>query len=138
MKAKLISLAILSVLLLVPTFSFAAMTTESVVYGFTSGRLWASIDAFVGLFSAILAGLSMVRSKRQIGNGGRNGAIIAVIVGVIVIAYAGLHLTMFTGNFGTGSGKAGAIIAILMGLISIVLAGITLIRSRRNDLPKQK
>jgi hypothetical protein len=52
-------------------------------------------------------------------------------VGLIVIAYAVLHLTMFTGDFGTGSGRAGAIVAIVMGLTSVVLAGITLRQNAR-------
>ena len=49
----------------------------------------------------------------------------------IVIAYAGVHLTIFTGDFGTGAGRAGAIIAIMMGLTGMVLAGLTLARFRR-------
>jgi hypothetical protein len=54
-----------------------------------------------------------------------------MVVGLIVVAYAVLHLNIFTGDFGTGAGRAGAIIAIVMGLTSMVLAGITLTRSRR-------
>jgi hypothetical protein len=102
------------------------------VSGMTPGRLWAAIDAVVGLASAILAGWALARSVGRIGNGGRNGAIVAMVVGLIVIAYAVLHLKIFTGDFGTGAGRAGAIIAIVMGLTSMVLAGITLARSRRS------
>ena len=54
-----------------------------------------------------------------------------MVAGLIVIAYAVLHLNMFTGDFGAGGGRAGAIIAIVMGLISMVLAGIALTRSGR-------
>jgi uncharacterized protein DUF6223 len=102
------------------------------VSGMTPGRLWATIDAVVGLASAILAGRALARSAGRIGNGGRNGAIVAMVTGLIVIAYAVLHLKIFTGDFGTGAGRAGAIIAIVMGLTSMVLAGITLARSRRS------
>jgi Family of unknown function (DUF6223) len=100
------------------------------VYGMTPGRLWATIDAVAGLVSAILAGWSLARSGRT-GKGGRNGAIVAMVVALIVIAYAVLHLNMFTGNFGTGGGRAGAIVAIVMGFTSMVLAGIALTRSHR-------
>ena len=109
----------------------AASYAQSPQIGITPGRLWATIDAVVGLVSAILAGLSLFRSARRIGNGGRNGAIVALVVGLIVIAYAVLHLNIYTGGLGTGAGRAGAIIAIVMGLTSMVLAGITLARSRR-------
>jgi hypothetical protein len=127
MKMKLVSFVILCALLLVPTIAFAA--NDNVVYGFTSGRLYSTIDAVVGLISAVIGGLSLRRSIRS--NGGRSGAIGAGVVGLIVIAYAGVHLTIFTGDFGTGGGRAGAIIAIMMGLTSMFLAGITLTRSRR-------
>lgn len=132
MKIKLVSFVILCTLLLIPTIVSAEVTNGNVVYGFTNGRLYSTIDAVVGVISAILAGLSLSRSARRIGNGGRNGAIVAALVGLIVIVYAGVHLTIFTGDFGTGSGRAGAIIAIVMGLTSMVLAGIILARSRRN------
>lgn len=133
MKIKLISFVILCTLLLVPTIAFAEGTTSNVGYGLTtSGRIWATVDAFVGLISACLAGLSLARSAGRFGTGsGRRGAIVAVVVGIIVIAYAMLHLTIYTGDFGTGDGRAGAIIAIVMGLTSMVLAGLTLARSRR-------
>jgi Family of unknown function (DUF6223) len=65
--------------------------------------------------------------------GGRNGAIVAMVVGGIVIAYAVVHLNIFTGGFGTGAGRAGVLIAIVLGLASVVLAGIALARSRRTD-----
>jgi hypothetical protein len=86
----------------------------------------------VGLCSAILAGLSLLRSDGRFGAGsGRRGAILAAGVGLIVIAYAVVHLTIYTGGLGTGSGRAGAVVAIVMGLTSVVLAGITLTRSGR-------
>lgn len=133
MKMKLVLFIILCAILLVPTIASAAVTNGNVGYGVTTpGRLWATIDAVVGLISAILAGLSLARSAGRFGTGsGRRGAIVSAVAGLIVIAYAVLHLTLFTGDFGTGDGRAGAIIAIVMGLISLVLAGLTLARSRR-------
>jgi hypothetical protein len=136
-QMKLVSFAILCALLLVPTIALAQENSGDVGYGITTpGRLWATIDAAVGLISAILAGLSLLRSAGRFGTGtGRGVAVVSAVVGLIVIAYAVLHLTIFTGGFGTGGGRAGAIVAIVMGLTSMILAGITLIRSRRLTRP---
>ncbi|OXM83026.1 DUF6223 family protein [Paenibacillus rigui] len=130
MKMKLVSFVILCALLLVPTVASAEVTSGNVGYGLTPGRLWATMDAVAGLISTVIGGLSLGRSVRRIGNGGRNGAIVSMGLGLIVLAYAGVHLTIFTGDFGTGAGRAGAIIAIVMGLTGMVLAGLTLARSR--------
>jgi hypothetical protein len=131
LKTKLVSFVILWGFLVVPTIASAEVTNGNVGHRLTPGRLWATIDAVVGLVSAILAWRALARSAGRIGNGGRNGAMVAMVVGLIVIAYAVLHLNIFTGDFGTGAGRAGAIVAIVMGLTSMVLAGITLARSRR-------
>ncbi|MED1859847.1 DUF6223 family protein [Brevibacillus reuszeri] len=130
---KLALFVILCLFLLAPTIASAEVTHGNVGYGVTTpGRLWATIDAVVGLISAIFAGMSLARSTGRFGTGsGRRGASVAAVTGLIVIAYAMLHLTRFTGDFGTGDGRAGAIIAIIMGLISMVLSGLTLARSRR-------
>jgi hypothetical protein len=128
---KSVPFAMLCALLLAPTIAFAETADSSVGYGAaTPGRLLAASAAVVGLISAILAGVSLARSGGRSG-AGRRGAIAAAITGLIVIAYAVLHLSRFTGGFGTGSGRAGTIAAIVMGLTSIVLAAITLTRSRR-------
>jgi hypothetical protein len=128
-QMKLVSFVTLCTLLLVPTIALAQETNGNVGYGVTTpGRLWAAIAAVVGLISAIVAGLSLFRSACRFGTG-RRGAIVAAVVGLIVIAYAVLHMTIFTGDFGTGSGRAGAIVAMVMGLTSTVLAGITLTRA---------
>ncbi|TMV44806.1 hypothetical protein FE783_31205 [Paenibacillus mesophilus] len=132
MIMKLVSFIILCAFLLVPTIASAEVTNGNVVYGWTPGRLWATIDAAVGLISAILAGLSLARSAGRFGTGsGRRGAIVAAVAGLIVIAYALLHLNIFPGALGTGAGRAGAIIAIVLGLIGVALAGLALARSRR-------
>ncbi|MDQ0343934.1 putative YccA/Bax inhibitor family protein [Lederbergia wuyishanensis] len=55
-----------------------------------------------------------------------------MVVGIIVIAYAWVHMTIFPGGPGTGDGRVGAYFAILFGLASIILAGLTLRRSRRH------
>jgi len=132
MKQKLVSFVIFCSLLLVPTIASAEAINDNVGYGLTSGRLWATTDAVLGLISAIVAGLSLARSAGRFGTGnGRRGAIVAMAVGLIVIAYAGVHVSIFPGGPGTGDGRVGAIFAILFGLTSMILAGITLARSRR-------
>ncbi|MCZ8515301.1 DUF6223 family protein [Paenibacillus filicis] len=132
MKMKLVSFVILCTFLLVPTIASAEVTNGNVGYGLTPGRLWATMDAVVGLISAVIGGLSLARSAGRIGTGsGRRGAIVALVMALIVIAYAGVHVTIFPGGPGTGDGRVGAIFAIVLGLIGMVLAGLTLARSRR-------
>ncbi|MFD0710460.1 DUF6223 family protein [Paenibacillus sp. GCM10027626] len=132
MKMKLVLFVVFCSFLFVPTIASAEMINGNVGYELTSGRLWATTDAVLGLISAILAGLSLARSAGRFGTGsGRRGAIVAMVAGLIVITYAGVHVTIFPGGPGTGDGRVGAIIAIVLGLTSIFLAGITLARSRR-------
>lgn len=134
MKMKLVLYVMLCAVLFVPTIAYAEAANGNVGYGVTTpGRLWATIDAMVGLISAIFAGVSLARSTGRVSTqarSGRRGAILSGSAGLIVIVYAGLHLTLYTGDFGTGDGRAGAIIAIVMGLIGMVLAGLTIARSR--------
>ena len=53
----------------------------------TPGRLWSTIDAVVGLVSAILAGRALARSGGRIGNGGQNGAIVAMVMGLTYVRF---------------------------------------------------
>ncbi|NOU87030.1 hypothetical protein GC102_14750 [Paenibacillus sp. LMG 31460] len=132
MKMKLVSFVILCAFLLVPTIASAEVTNGNVGYGLTPGRLWATMDAVVGLISAVIGGLSLARSAGRFGTGsGRRGAIVAAVVGLIVIVYAGVHLANYPGGLGTGDGRAGAIMAIVLGMTGMILAGLTLARSRR-------
>ncbi|RAP78568.1 DUF6223 family protein [Paenibacillus montanisoli] len=132
MRMKLVSFVILCAFLLVPTIVSAEAAGGNAGYALTTGRLWATTDAVVGLISAVIGGLSLARSAGRIGKGtGRRGAIVAMVLALIVIVYAVVHMAIFTGDFGTGSGRAGAIVAIVTGLTGAVLGGLTLIRSRR-------
>ncbi|MBS4201277.1 hypothetical protein KHA93_16695 [Bacillus sp. FJAT-49732] len=132
MKMKLVSFVLLCAFLLVPTLASAEVTNGNIGYKLTTGRLWVTMDAVVGLVSAILAGISLARSAGRFGIGsGRRGAIVSMVVGLLVIAYAGVHVTIFPGGPGTGDGRVGAYFAIMFGLTSMILAGLTLRRSRR-------
>lgn len=133
MKMKLVSFVLFCSFLLVPTFASAEAANGTVGYEFTPGRLWAAMDAVLGLIGVILAGLSLARYAGRFGTGrGRRGAAAAMVVGLIVTAYAVAHVTIFPGGPGTGDGRVGAVFAIVLGLASMFLAGITLARSRRS------
>jgi hypothetical protein len=41
-----------------------------------------------------------------------------------------VHLSTFTGAFGTGSGRAGAIVGLVLALIGMSLGGLAVARSR--------
>ena len=57
----------------------------------------------------------------------------ALVVGLMGMALAGLHLATSTGGIGTGNGRAGAIVALVVGLVAMVLGRLALARSRRGD-----
>ena len=69
--------------------------------------------------------------RRPYRHHGRDGAIVALVLGLIGMVLAGLHLATSTGGIGTGSGRGGAIVAVVLGPIGVVLGGLALARSRR-------
>jgi hypothetical protein len=91
----------------------------------TSGRARSLVGAVVGLISLVVGGLALARSA------GRAGAIMALVLGLLGIILSVVHLSTFTGGFGTGSGRAGAIVALVLSLIGTSLGGISLSRARR-------
>src|SRR5262245_12753218 len=105
---------------------------ESVpVYGMTAERIVASTAALSGLVGAIIGGMALARSVRHIGNGGRRGAVVALILGPIGLVIGSLVVATADGGVGTGNGVAGGVVAILVGLIGTSLGGLVLARSRR-------
>jgi hypothetical protein len=100
-------------------------------YAMSSGRLWASAAALVGLIGVVIGGLAL-RSAGRIGAGsGRPGAIVALVAGLIGMALGGLVLATADGGIGTGNGLGGGIVALVLGLIDMILGGLSLARSRR-------
>lgn len=92
------------------------------VYGLTTDRVWATLSA----------GLALVRSAKGIGPGqGRNGAIVALVTGLVAVVIGGLLLTNANGGPGSGNGVVGAAGALVLGLIGVAEGGLTLARSRR-------
>ena len=90
----------------------------------TAGRARSLVAVAVALTSLIIGALALARS-------GRAGAIGALVLGLCGMVLSVVHLSTFTGGFGTGSGRAGAIVALVLGLIGMSLGGLTLGRSRR-------
>ena len=58
--------------------------------------------------------MALVRAVRRIGNqGGRNGAILALVAGIIAVVNGGLNLAVATGGPGSGNGVVGGAAAFV-------------------------
>jgi hypothetical protein len=101
------------------------------VYGLTPRRLWATTAVVLGLAGVIIGSMAMVRAARRIGNYGRNGAIVALVAGIIAVVNGGLNLAVATGGPGTGNGVVGGAAAFVLGLTATAVGGLALARARR-------
>lgn len=102
------------------------------VYGLTTDRVWATLSAGLALLGALIGGAALVRSAKGIGPGkGRNGALVALVAGLVAVGIGGLLLTNADGGPGSGNGVVGAAGALVLGLIGMAEGGLTLARSRR-------
>jgi uncharacterized protein YacL len=61
----------------------SAPSSAAPVYTMTPERMTASTAVLLALIGAIIGGLALVRSARRIGNRGRRGAIVAIVLGPI-------------------------------------------------------
>jgi len=105
------------------------------VHGPTPRRLWATAAVALGLAGVIIGTMALVRATRRIGNRGRNGAILALVAGIIAVINGGLNLAVATGGPGSGNGVIGGAAAFVLGLIGTALGGLALSRSRNTVLP---
>lgn len=110
-----------------------ACTNQAAGYvsGVTPRRIWATVAVLVSLGGVAIGGLALVRSRRGIGHGGRNGAFVAVAAGLIGVVNGALDLAVADGGLGTGNGVAGGAIALVLGLVATGLGWRVLARSRR-------
>ena len=109
-------------------------TAATTVQGLTPRRLWATAADALGLAGAIIGSMALVRAVRRIGNRGRNGAILALVAGIIAVVNGGLNLAVATGGPGSGNGVVGGAAAFVLGLIGMALGGLALSRGRRTIL----
>jgi uncharacterized protein YacL len=109
----------------------SAQPAAAPVYTMTPERMTASAGVLAGLIGAIIGGLALVRSVRRIGNRGRRGAIVALVLAPIGLVIGGLVVATAEGGVGTGHGLAGGVVAVVVGLIGTALGGLALARSRR-------
>jgi hypothetical protein len=101
------------------------------VHGPTPRRLWATASVALGLAGVILGSMAVVRATRRLGNHGRNGAVLALVAGIIAVVNGGLNLAVATGGPGSGNGVIGGAAAFVLGLIGMSLGGVALSRGRR-------
>jgi hypothetical protein len=99
----------------------------------TPERVWASVAALVALGGVVIGWLAL-RSVRRIGNGGRRGATVALVVGLTGGLNGAANLAVADGGLGTGNGVFGGALALVLGLVGAVLGGLALTRSRRPEL----
>jgi hypothetical protein len=97
----------------------------------TPERIWASVAALVALVGVVIGGLALARSRRRIGNGGRKGAIVALVAGLTGVVNGAVNLAVADGGLGTGNGVAGGALALVLGLVGAVFGWLVLARSRR-------
>jgi uncharacterized protein DUF6223 len=99
----------------------------------TPARIWASAAALVALFGAVVGGRALARSRRGTGDGGRRGAVVALVAGLVGAGNGAVNLAVADGGLGTGNGVAGGALALVLGLVAAVLGRLVLARSRRTE-----
>lgn len=129
----ILSVCIISGLSFLPTEKAFSQTSQkgentSYVKGVTPGRAKALVGVAAGLGSLIIGLSARRRSIKQIGPGkGKNGAMIALTLGLTGVILGILHLSNSVGAvFGSGSGKTRAIFALILSLAGITFSWLVL------------
>ncbi|MFJ8013749.1 DUF6223 family protein [Streptomyces sp. NPDC096339] len=107
-------------------------------YELTSGRMVGTGAALVALAGVVVGVLSLARSAGRIGNGGRRGAIAALVSGLVGMVVGAVNLAVADGGPGTGNGVVGGAVALVLGLIAAILGRLALVRSRRTGRPADR
>ncbi|SDM60728.1 DUF6223 family protein [Nonomuraea jiangxiensis] len=116
-----------------PAVVNALAQPDPTVYGWTTGRVWASAAALVGLAGAVIGGLALARSAGRVGTGtGRRGAVVALAAGLAGTIVGGVVVAVADGGPGAGYGIVGGYVALVVGPIAVLLGGLALNRSRRS------
>ena len=110
-------------------------TTAGYLVG--TGRTVPTAAAVVGLVSAVLGGLALVRSARR-PDAGRVGPAVGLLLGLISVVVGGVHGWNAAGGLGTGNGLAGAVVAVVLGAAGMLLGGLGLARARRSARPDEE
>lgn len=107
-----------------------AQLTDVGAYALTTGRIWGTAAALLGLVGVVLGGWALARARRRGGNGGTRRAIVTLVAGLIAVAGGTVTLAVADGGPGTGNGVVGGALALLLGLLAVALAGMAAARSR--------
>lgn len=113
----------------------AAVHVPTVAAVVTSGRAQALLALVIGLLSAVVGGVSLVRSRAA--EKGRAGPAFALSAGALGAVLAALRIAS-SGAIGTGGGRLGAIVALVLALCGIALGGLALARRARRDPPARR
>jgi len=133
--AGLVAVALFAVLVhAVLVAAHVSVPASTTVRGLTPRRLWATTAVGLGLAGVVIGSMALLRAARRIGNHGRNGAIVALVAGIMAAVNGGANLAVATGGPGTGNGVVGGAAAFVLGLIGMALGGLALSRSRRTVL----
>jgi hypothetical protein len=96
-------------------------------YTLTAARFWATAAALLGVAGSVIGW----RSVRQVGTGARrNGAVLALVAGLIAVVGGALNLAVADGGPGTGNGVVGGAVALVAGLTAVALGWLALARAR--------
>ena len=123
--------ALVHAVLVAAHVSNSAATT---VQGLTPRRIWATVALALGIAGVLAGSTTLMSAARRIGTRGRNGAILALVAGILAVINGGLNLAVATGGPGSGNGVIGGAAAFVLGLIGMALGGLTLSRIRRSVL----
>jgi hypothetical protein len=126
MAAAALLVGLVHAVLVAAHVSEPAATT---VYGLTPRRLWATAGDVLALTGVVIGGLALYRAARRIGNHGRRGATVALVLGPMGAVNGGLVLAIADGGPGSGNGVVGGAAALVLGLIAAILGGLAVART---------
>jgi len=110
-------------------------SAPSTVYGLTSKRQFALLALGMALMSVVFGWRAFRKSANHISVLNRNnGAIVAIVTGLMAVIGGGLNLATANGGPGSGNGVLGSAQALVLGLTGVLLSGLAIIRFRRKNL----